>query len=328
MDEFNTFLHSIELFQGFEPDELEAIAQYFEEVKLKKGATIITQGQPPVGLYIILEGEMQAIARLPDDRTYPVAKLSRGHFFGDISLIRGGAATLSIKALKTSRCYLLSNHIFNGIQILKPFLAYKLVVAICFQVCRRINNGVEQLAGNLDDITRGLTRKPAKIKPIALSKELLEKEELHFSFLKNLNPFHRMTEEQFNALIDYMSLVFLKKGDQFSAKDTAYYLIVQGAVEMTVEKGKKIGKLGVISLGNVVIPCYSPILYSKREPLLLNYLACEDCILFRIDLDQKNKFFKTDFTNYYNWHLAVSCSLVNILHFVNKQLVRYQSQRG
>ena len=62
------------------------------------GSPIVRQGEPPDKFYIVTKGKVEVTLSTRDGRELPVARLSRGQYFGGTSLIRGEANITSVCA--------------------------------------------------------------------------------------------------------------------------------------------------------------------------------------------------------------------------------------
>src|SRR5687767_13564222 len=91
------------LFADLTRPDLEAITHIFEEVMFSEGERILRQGFTGSGFYIIVDGEAEV--RLGDNE---LAKLGRGDFFGEVSILLGEPPTADIVALGPLSCLVLA----------------------------------------------------------------------------------------------------------------------------------------------------------------------------------------------------------------------------
>lgn len=92
-------LAQLTLFSDLRWPELDAVAHTFEEEVFAKGQRVLRQGISGGSFYVILEGEA---AVLIDGQER--ARLGRGEFFGEISLLTGGVPIADIRAETLLRC--------------------------------------------------------------------------------------------------------------------------------------------------------------------------------------------------------------------------------
>ena len=83
-------LRQFELFKGFPPRELNALAGIFSNKKLADGESIITQGEKSEGVYILLKGIISVKRETRSGALVPICKIEPGSLFGTLSTIDGG----------------------------------------------------------------------------------------------------------------------------------------------------------------------------------------------------------------------------------------------
>ena len=93
------------LFEDFSRDELVAFISGLQLDVFDPGDIIVAQGDPGNSLFIVTTGILKAFVRVGAGRPAYVRTLHEGDFFGEISLLRGGARTATITA--ATRCELL-----------------------------------------------------------------------------------------------------------------------------------------------------------------------------------------------------------------------------
>ena len=84
-------LGRLALFVDLPKAELEAIARSGEEISFGEGEWIIRQGDPHSAVYVIVDGEVAVVIDDEDRRV-----LSKGSFFGEVSVLLEEPATASI----------------------------------------------------------------------------------------------------------------------------------------------------------------------------------------------------------------------------------------
>jgi CRP-like cAMP-binding protein len=91
-------LAELPLFTGLKRPELETIAHTFVEEWYPAGQRILRQGFSGTGFYVILDGD--ASVRIDGEER---ARLSRGEFFGEVSVLLGDAPVADVVALQPLR---------------------------------------------------------------------------------------------------------------------------------------------------------------------------------------------------------------------------------
>ena len=102
-DEIIDVLGGLSLFADLSRPELEEVAHTFEEEWFPAGQRILRQGFTGSGFYVIIDGE----ATVSTDGT-EIARLSRGDFFGEISLLLGESPVADVSSTGSLHCVVLA----------------------------------------------------------------------------------------------------------------------------------------------------------------------------------------------------------------------------
>src|SRR5437764_11463278 len=84
-------LTKVPLFAAVSKHDLEFVASRVDEVSLKAGQTLITEGQPTEAFFILESGHVQVTRGGKS-----VAQLGPGEFFGEIGMLDRGPATATV----------------------------------------------------------------------------------------------------------------------------------------------------------------------------------------------------------------------------------------
>jgi len=121
-----TLLATAPFFQQLTPAERAGIAERFRPRRFGRGAQIIEEGAPGGGLYLILVGEVDVVrAGKAKDGSAGFVKLGtlgEGSYFGEMSLLRGGVASATVKATRMTEAVQLPPRDFYEIASLHPVL--------------------------------------------------------------------------------------------------------------------------------------------------------------------------------------------------------------
>ena len=79
-------LRGVPLFQSLDEEKLQWVSEQGEVLELESGATIATQGDPPDGFYMILEGETEWTQNVGGEEVY-VVTLGEGDIFAELILV-------------------------------------------------------------------------------------------------------------------------------------------------------------------------------------------------------------------------------------------------
>ena len=92
-------LGSLQLFADLDRPRLEEVAHTFDEEIIPQGQRVLRQGLTGSNVYVILEGEAAVVLSGNE-----IARLHRGDFFGEVSVLLGEAPTADVVARTALRC--------------------------------------------------------------------------------------------------------------------------------------------------------------------------------------------------------------------------------
>src|SRR5213593_3726947 len=132
-DDITEALAGLAIFADLSRPELERVAHMLEERYFAQDERILRQGLSGSGFYIVLEGEAAAIASGKH-----VAKLGRGEFFGEISVLLGEPPTADIVATRPLRCLVLSAERLVEFLMTNPRVCFRVLQA----EARKLRNAI------------------------------------------------------------------------------------------------------------------------------------------------------------------------------------------
>jgi CRP-like cAMP-binding protein len=113
---------SFALFADLPDPRLEGIVHLFEEVVFGEGDKVLRQGLTGSGFYVILDGEAAVLV----DGTER-ARLGRGEFFGEVSIILGESPIADIVAVRPLRCLVLAGPRVEPFLLDHPRVMYRML---------------------------------------------------------------------------------------------------------------------------------------------------------------------------------------------------------
>jgi hypothetical protein len=122
-------LRRIKLFAGLDEPQLESFARYLEAIRFPQFSHIVRQGDHGDAMYLILEGEVRALA-IVDGKESTLATMKAGEWFGEISLLDQGPRSVDIIADRDSVLLRLSSAAFERLLAEAPALAMPLLLAL------------------------------------------------------------------------------------------------------------------------------------------------------------------------------------------------------
>jgi len=115
-------LARLSLFADLTQPQLEAVAHSFEEEVFAKGQRVIRQDVTGGGFYVILDGEAKVVI----DGTER-ARLHRGDFFGEISILTDDAPVADVIATSILRCMIIPDNELKAFLLKQPSVMYRML---------------------------------------------------------------------------------------------------------------------------------------------------------------------------------------------------------
>lgn len=114
-DQIIDTLASFSLFADLTGPDLQAVSHTFEEESFAEGQRILRQGFGGTGFYLIIQGEA-AVVIDGEERT----RLSRGDFFGEISILLDETPSADVVASTPLNCLVLPRDELTSWLVTKP----------------------------------------------------------------------------------------------------------------------------------------------------------------------------------------------------------------
>ena len=115
-------LARLSLFADVPHPQLEAITHSFAEEVFAEGQRVIRQDVTGGGFYVIIDGEAKVVI---DSRER--ARLTRGDFFGEISLLTDQRPTADVIATSILRCLLIPDNELKPFLLKQPSVMYRML---------------------------------------------------------------------------------------------------------------------------------------------------------------------------------------------------------
>jgi CRP/FNR family transcriptional regulator/CRP/FNR family cyclic AMP-dependent transcriptional regulator len=113
-----TMLGSVPFFSGADEKSRKDLLAQGKEMSYKTGETIVTEGATGVGFFLILEGSAEV-----RKKGKVLANLSKGQFFGEMSLIDDMPRSADVVAIRPTRCWAITSWSFASMMKVHPELA-------------------------------------------------------------------------------------------------------------------------------------------------------------------------------------------------------------
>jgi CRP-like cAMP-binding protein len=112
------------LFADLSAPQLAGIVHTFDEAVFSEGERILRQGLSGSGFYVITDGEAAVVV----DGTER-ARLGRGDFFGEVSILLGETPIADVVATRPLRCLVLAGPAVEPFLIAHPRVMYRMLQA-------------------------------------------------------------------------------------------------------------------------------------------------------------------------------------------------------
>ena len=110
------------LFADLTDPQLAGIVHMFEETVFAEGDRVLRQGLTGSGFHVVLDGEAAVVI----DGTER-ARLARGDFFGEVSIILGESPIADVVATRPLRCLVLAGPSVESFLIDHPRVMYRML---------------------------------------------------------------------------------------------------------------------------------------------------------------------------------------------------------
>ena len=242
----------VPLFAGIERSELEAFLRVFQPVAVAAGATLVRQGQPADGAYIIESGDADVITALPGGGEAAVAKLGPGSVLGEMALLDGGARSATVIARSAVASHFIERDGFRMLLAQRNRAAFTIQNRITRTLCRRLR---ELNAKIVAADTHGDAAPPlagASVDPGSVRRGTCSFD--YRKFLSLLPVFRRFRAEEIVAFAGRTDVLELERGQilfqQADAGEHAF-VVVRGALEILRGENGRRHRIGVLGPGRL-----------------------------------------------------------------------------
>ena len=143
--------------------ELQAALQRHGQVRLlPKGSIVVTEGEPSLAMYLVLEGRLRVYMADETGRDVALSTLAPGEYFGE-SMLAGQTRSAGVQALTRCRLCLITRSELQQLLAARPDLAFHIIQTLVQRV-RALSRRVQGLV-SLDVYERvvGLLNERAQV---------------------------------------------------------------------------------------------------------------------------------------------------------------------
>ncbi|MCP0914026.1 MULTISPECIES: Crp/Fnr family transcriptional regulator [Legionella] len=305
--------------------ELEMLLMHCRTITFLPNQVIYQQGKRIDGVYVILAGEVQLIARTMGEGIVNIEDLNSGDFLGELAFIEKGPCSTSARAIGRVTCLLITHTYFELLTAYFPETKYKILRAIGTQVCGRLkqmHDKVTTLIAHSDMVTlsffgrvlSSLTQ-PTHLPAVINGEDIQElgKSPLFQAFTK---------EEMQELLLEYTQPLEAPKNCILiheNEKNPSCYIIIHGAVQSSIMYANKIAKLSVIGPGALFA---SVACLDHKSTFTITFITCESALLLKISQENLEFLRKNKPELWYKIFNLICGSLVALGRSINKLDVR------
>jgi len=151
------------MFCDLDPEALDQLCRYAKHSSLKRGATIVSKGDPGNSLIAVISGTVKISISSPDGRSAILNLIGPGETFGEVAVLDGLARTADATANTNCEIYVIDRRDFLPFVRSQPALAMKFIELLCTRL-RWTSDQVEEvilqnLPGRLASALLRLTEK-------------------------------------------------------------------------------------------------------------------------------------------------------------------------
>ncbi len=289
----NDLLHA-KPFKYLTDTELDGLLGYCQKISFSAGNVLIRQGVKSEGMYIIIEGKALVTVRILGKDILNLAILEPGNFIGEASLIEKCPANATVIADTNLQCLLITANYFDMLSVFYPEIKYKITKAITEEICSRIKkiqHKITDMMSSSDITTRSfftdIMNSFAKPEIITFSDAHINQHKLQKAdFFKDFTPDECDMIFTHSELVKTPTNCTLIKAHEESP---AYYLVIFGAVQVSIINNNKSTKLAVLGPMSII----SSTFHIDSQSSNMMFTTCERAVLLKtspenIQLLQKN----------------------------------------
>jgi CRP/FNR family transcriptional regulator, cyclic AMP receptor protein len=134
----NKLLKQQVLLEDLDNEELAKISKIIQKSTYKKGEYIFKEKETTKGLYLIQSGTVEISKVTPDGWKQTLAVFTKGHFFGELSILEKRKHEAFALAAENTEILLLSKEGFEKLEKAESPIAFKIMRQIALVMCRNL----------------------------------------------------------------------------------------------------------------------------------------------------------------------------------------------
>ena len=118
-------------FADLEPDAFDQLCRYAKHTTLKRGAIIVSKGDPGTSLFAVISGTVKISVSSPDGRNAILNLIGPGEIFGEVALLDGLSRSADATANTNCELFIIDRRDFIPFVRSQPALAMKFIELLC-----------------------------------------------------------------------------------------------------------------------------------------------------------------------------------------------------
>ncbi len=147
----SALLAGVPFFSGLAEDDLEQISEHATPESFRRGALIISDGDPADALYVVINGRVKVFLGSDDGKEVVLTILGPGESFGEIALLDEEPRSASVAAMEKTTVLVIRRDRFLELLRENSDLSWAMIRSLSHLV-RRLTGSVQSLA--LNDVYR------------------------------------------------------------------------------------------------------------------------------------------------------------------------------
>jgi CRP/FNR family cyclic AMP-dependent transcriptional regulator len=132
------------IFSDLDAEALDQLCRYGKHSTLKRGATIVSKGDPGNSMFAVISGTVKISITSADGRSAILNLIGPGEIFGEVAVLDGQARTADATANTSCEIFIIDRREFIPFVKSQPALAMKFIELLCTRL-RWTSDQVEQV---------------------------------------------------------------------------------------------------------------------------------------------------------------------------------------
>jgi CRP-like cAMP-binding protein len=274
------FLATVPLLEGREEEDLVELARVMRRRTVREGEILWRQGDDPREMVFIVDGAVSVSLRVPGDRTVELWAAGPGETVGEIGLLDDAHHSMGVRVTETATVLALGRLDFAALLAGQQPAAFRLKRRLASLLTARLRDQLRDIAVALGGETGGPTAEDAA----RACADLEDCRPPDSKYVRRMAAFHDFDPLALWGFLTSGSYVRCPSGSTLLAEgvpSTAYYLVINGAVEKVLVRGNHRVRVGLTGPGRafgyegLIDGRPSPVTAITRERALLLVLSRE-----------------------------------------------------